>query len=498
MEENKLPEGLAPAGEPSAPSEGGICPRCGTVLLPGTRFCFECGARFGQPDEALPSPAPTRPPVTAPPPRKPFEASWREIVAAVATYVLAWWYLYRSRLFLDGLFAVDWFPGSDDPLPLSLRIWTLVFILGFVALAELIHWRTKRPRESWIWLGCMAVITLGLLLGPGQVWNPIQSSLFLHLAAVYWLLCRSGRLAEGVSGHLLPVDGLRAFILFPFKHFYLRIRTLFFAVSRPLKSRRHVKGVTLLWSGLALLAAVLLFIIATGLLMDADRGFSRLLSGIGKWFRVDWNGELFTKFLLSLPVGQYLFGLIAGTGREDPERLRERAGGFCRWLERLRRVPNPVWTVLTGAFCLLYLVFFAVQSRYLFGAFTRSLPEGFIVSRYAREGFFELCKVMAVNFVLLWLVARVSRVPVRENRPTLILCLVLLIESMLFAVVAFSKLALYIDCFGFTPLRLQSSWLVCVLFAGCLAFGWNLLTGKKSMRAWMVFSAVTLSLLCLY
>ena len=166
-------------------------------------------------------------------------------------------------------------------------------------------------------------------------------------------------------------------------------------------------------------------------------------------------------------------------------------------MESLRKVPNLVWTLLTGAFCLLYLLFFAVQSRYLFGAFTRTLPEGFIVSQYAREGFFELCKVMAVNFVLLWLVSRMSRTPVRENRPTLILCLILLAESLLFAVVAFSKIALYIDCFGFTPLRLQSSWLVCVLFAGCLAFGWNLLTGKKSMRAWMVFSAVTLSLLCL-
>jgi hypothetical protein len=496
MEENKLPEGLAPAGEPSAPSESKKCSRCGTPFMPGTRFCFECGARLGQTDEALPGPAPARPPVTAPPPRKPFEASWREIVAAVATYVLAWWYLYRSELFLCGAFCEDgvsWLSVS----PLRVRIWTLVFVLGFVALAELIHWRTKRPGESWIWLGCMAVITAGMLLGRNRVWEDYPS-FFLHLAAVYWLLCRSGRLAEGVSGHLLPVDGLRAFIIFPFKHFYLRIKTLFWSASRLFRNRRKPKAATLLWSGLALLAAALLFVIATSLLMDADRGFSRLLSGIGKWFRIDWNGELFTKFLLSLPVGQYLFGLLAGTGREDPERLRERAGGFCRWLERLRRVPNPVWTALTGAFCLLYLVFFAVQSRYLFGAFTRSLPEGFIVSRYAREGFFELCKVMAVNFVLLWLVTRVSRVPVRENRPTLILCLVLLMESMLFAVVAFSKLALYIDCFGFTPLRLQSSWLVCVLFAGCLAAGWTLLTGKKSFRVWLVFSAVSLSLLCLY
>ena len=104
---------------------------------------------------------------------------------------------------------------------------------------------------------------------------------------------------------------------------------------------------------------------------------------------------------------------------------------------------------------------------------------------------------MGISFVLLWLVARVSRRPIREHRPTLILCLILLAESLLFAVVAFSKLALYIDCFGFTPLRLQSTWLVCVLFAGCLAALWTLLTGKKSFRAWLMFSALSLSFLCL-
>ena len=35
------------------------------------------------------------------------------------------------------------------------------------------------------------------------------------------------------------------------------------------------------------------------------------------------------------------------------------------------------------------------------------------------------------------------------------------------AAVAFSKIALYISVFGFTPKRLQSAWLVTVLFAGC-------------------------------
>ena len=476
MNERPMPGGSAPAGGISAPFSPGRCPLCGAVIEPGHAFCIACGTPLAPPEEPAPAASPL-------PASKAFSASRREIIAAFVSYVLAWWYLFRAYLLT----------GGPDP---GERIWVMLFVLGFVGLTELLYRQSKRPRESWVWLGCMGVITLGILLDREGVWNQGLHCLFLHLAAVWWVLCRSGRLCEGKSGHLLPLDGLYGFVIFPFKYFYLRIRTVIYAVGLPLRNRRKVKGITLLWSMLALLAALSLFALAVSLLSEADAGFNKLIGRVGDWFRFG-DRAYFYRFLFSLPVGQYLFGLLAGAGREEPERLRQRGEALCRWLERLRKVPNLVWAVLTGAFCLLYLLFFAVQSRYLFGAFTRSLPEGFIVSEYARQGFFELCRVMGINFVLLWLVTRVSRRPVRENRPTLILCLILLAESLLFAVVAFSKLALYIDCFGFTPLRLQSTWLVCVLFAGCLAALWTLLTGKKSFRAWLMFSALSLSFLCL-
>lgn len=476
MNERPMPGGSAPAGGISAPFSPGRCPLCGAVIEPGHAFCIACGTPLAPPEAAAPAASPL-------PASKAFSASRREIIAAFVSYVLAWWYLFRAYLLT----------GGPDP---GERIWVMLFVLGFVGLTELLYRQSKRPRESWVWLGCMGVITLGILLDREGVWNQGLHCLFLHLAAVWWVLCRSGRLCEGKSGHLLPLDGLYGFVIFPFKYFYLRIRTVIYAVGLPLRNRRKVKGITLLWSMLALLVALSLFALAVSLLSEADAGFNKLIGRVGDWFRFG-DRAYFYRFLFSLPVGQYLFGLLAGAGREEPERLRQRGEELCRWLERLRKVPNLVWAVLTGAFCLLYLLFFAVQSRYLFGAFTRSLPEGFIVSEYARQGFFELCRVMGINFVLLWLVTRVSRRPVRENRPTLILCLILLAESLLFAVVAFSKLALYIDCFGFTPLRLQSTWLVCVLFAGCLAALWTLLTGKKSFRAWLMFSALSLSFLCL-
>ena len=380
----------------------------------------------------------------------------------------------------------------------GLESWKLAaFVVLFIALTELLNRGRPHPWESWIWLGCMTVITLSLLLDRAAVWGEL-SLRFLHIFAVWWALSRSGRLLEGESGHLLPFDALNGFIVFPFRNFFLRIKTVWYILTSPFRGKERSKPETVIWTIMALLAAGLLFWLALRLLVDADRVFAELISDwlLDLEFRLD--GEIWLKLLFSLPVGAYLFGLLAGSARAEEEKLRLRGQRINTGLNRLRKVPNLVWTLLTALFCLLYLLFFVVQAKYLFGAFTRSLPEGFIVSEYARQGFFELCKVMAVNFVLLWLVTRLSAKPPRKNKAGRVLCVLLLAESMLFAVIAFSKLMLYISCFGFTPLRLQSSWLVCVLFFGCLCAGYSLLSGKKSFRAWMIFGAVSLALLHLY
>ena len=120
------------------------------------------------------------------------------------------------------------------------------------------------------------------------------------------------------------------------------------------------------------------------------------------------------------------------------------------------------------------------------------------MAEYARQGFFSLCRVMAVNFALLWLVTRSGALQASLHQPTRILCTALLAESLLLAVIAASKLALYIDCFGFTPRRLQSAWLIAVLAAGCAAALYSLWSRKKSFRLWLLFSGVTLALLHLF
>lgn len=426
-------------------------------------------------------------------PKPPFSASRTEQLAALLMYVLA--FLYTSALFCA--------PGA--------QWWLGAFTAGFVLLAEFLYRDVPRAKESWLWLACVALVLAGCIYdaqlvaaanaanlpAPERALPDGLRLLCLHGFAVYWAMCRAGRLSGGQSGHLLPLDALCALFVFPFSNFFLRIRCAAHALRRKKDTRpsagRTAAGV------LAAFVVLVLLSMAMTQLSTADSAFAQLLSQLRLAVLPQWDVELVLRLIVSVPVGAYVFGLLGGLGRTTQTAMRERGEKTLTALEKLRAVTPGVWLVALGLFCALYLAFFCVQARYLFGAFTRTLPQDFTVAQYARQGFFELCRVMAINFTLFWLITRTTRADAGATEKKLMrwLCVALLVESMLFAVVALSKLGLYISCFGFTPRRLQSTWLACVLLGASAAALYTHLTGRRSMRAWMGFAALSLSVLCL-
>ncbi len=423
-----------------------------------------------------------------------FTATAAEGICALLSYILAALYIHWSGLtnpYGDGTRAV---------------LLILAALLIFT-ITEILHWRKPRSRESWLWLACFMICTVSRAFNLSSVWYDYQLGLFIHLFAVWWILTRSDSLLEGETGHLLPLDGLNGFVIFPFSNFFLRIRTLSFFPSEAIRNRRDPEKKRRIspWSVIAVVISAYLLFTAASLLISADSGFrsrfediTELLSHISDWIDSWFDEDLPFRFLLELPVGCWLFGLMAGTSRQKESYREGMKSGAYGFLENLKKVPGKVWTAVIIVFSLLYAAFFLLQGSYLFGAFTGHLPEGFIISQYAREGFFELCKVIAVNFSVLWLATRMVTDETKNSASFLWSCLIFLAESMLFAIIAFSKLYLYIHTFGFTPLRLQSTWLVCVCFAGCAFWIWSLVTGNKSFRKWVIFSAVTLCLLCVF
>ena len=88
--------------------------------------------------------------------------------------------------------------------------------------------------------------------------------------------------------------------------------------------------------------------------------------------------------------------------------------------------------------------------------------------------------------------------PLRSNKLLRAFALILMAESLLLAVTAGSKLWLYIARFGFTPLRLLSSWAVVVLAAGCVLAVATILRPCRAVQKWIWFAAGSFALLCLY
>lgn len=384
------------------------------------------------------------------------------------------------------------------------KIWITVFVLGFLAFGIALHWKERRKFESFLWIGIELILLAVYLFGPlpvswwaepydasSRVWEDWHLILFLHLFAVYWLLARSNRLSEGETSHMFVWDGITGFFVLPFKNIYLQVTTLISTFKQKKTDGKKGAGLKFLISLGAVVVGLVLLLIALRLLCEADSNFARFLTKITDFLHLEFDWEIVGRILITVHISAYVYGMLGGSYREEKERFVYRGDLVKRFVAKLGAVPDGVWIGIVAVFTVFYVIFFCVQGSYLFGAFAGTLPEGFSYSTYAREGFFELCRVVLVNFALLWLTFRTCR---KKNTALKIAGTVLLLETILFDAVAFAKLFMYIHEYHFTPLRLQSAWLVTVLGAACICILISILTRKKTAKIWFIFSTVTLLL----
>lgn len=366
-----------------------------------------------------------------------------------------------------------------------------VFVLIFLIMGEAIYWTRKRTWESWLMMIMTILGGVSVCFMIGEVWVDAMKAFFTHLFGVYWILCRSGRLAEGKTSNLLLWDGLTGFCIMPFKNWPLDIRTIvsIFRVKKDGKSRKAVPIVIL-----ASVIGLVLFFIAMAFLRSADSTFDDIMYNIGEFLKIDIDIELIPKILIMLLTATWLYGLIGGCFRETAPQVQHRGDNFKKFIGKLSKVPGLVWVIFIGLFSIFYIIFFAIQGHYFFDAFVMELPQEFTYSEYARKGFGEMCGVMVINFLLLWLATRTSAT---KHTAVKAACAVLDLESMAFALIAFLKIFMYINAYGFTPLRYQSIWAAAVLFIACICTMISMLSGKKTIRIWFYLSAASLAGLCM-
>ena len=413
--------------------------------------------------------------IPAAPVKPPFAVTPAELWAALGSYLIGFFYI--QWVFWNANIAGGW-----------LAVFAVAFCAGVEIFCRAMGHR-RVPAESWFWLACLGAVAVSFAL-----WGSVGATvggwdiLALHGLAVYWTLIRTGSLSEGGTGPMLVLDLARGFLLYPFGGFFLRIRTLLARIRRTKPGSKGLTGV-----GLGLVAAIPLLAIAYQLLAAVDGNFAALIR-----FTIDWNwlnGELVLRLILSLPVGAWLYGLVASClrARPDPALPAE----LRRAAEEARVLPASTAGVLLAALNGLYLAFFLLQGSYLLGGFFGRLPAGFTAAEYAVSGFGEVCRLMLLNLAVLGGCAKFGRVPLRRSRVLQALGGVLCGFSLLFVAVAAAKLGLYIRRFGLTPRRVLAAWFILVLGAWACTALLTLLRPIRAVRLAVWVTAAAFALLCL-
>lgn len=359
------------------------------------------------------------------------------------------------------------------------------------------YYPTKIERcETRFWEVILILLSLSTFSGDMKA----LSLFFIHAVVIYMTLTGTGHLLSGRSSVLLPADMANGFLRIPFMSFFRRILTIGECIhprdemvevilpdgSSVIAKKAEKKPLNTFGIFMVLIVIAGFFLAALSNLVSVDAHFSDAVSSIEHFFDNVSVADSIGRFIMSLPIGAYLFGLIQGSVRKENTLERNLHDKLVSFSPRMRFMPDSLLAAVLSLFGILYLTFFVSQASYMFSAFAGVLPEAFTASEYAVSGFHELINVVLINFALL---ATVRVFGSHDRKLLRGLSVGIMAESMVFAAISASKIILYMSRFGYTFSRTLGLWGTSVVFAGSVFAVIYLLKGKKTFAPWMWYSA---------
>ena len=327
----------------------------------------------------------------------------------------------------------------------------LVYGLALFGLT-LWHFRGRVGRRTW---GLSEAALLFLLSHLVTDNGPVRffARWFAVLLWGYGVYCAGGNSREERLGDMFVPEFFKANVLMPFS----KLGAFFTAVFSGGK-RNWLKTALLILLGLGLALVPLLLVVN---LLEYDHTFSRLIASI---LDEDLPELIFRRLLyllLAAGMATLLMSAIWGSKEHRMARVLDRESwtAFCI---RRRFLPLIVSAAMLIPLLLVYGLFFFSQWPLYTSAFTGVLPMGYTYADYAREGFFQLCAVCAVNGAVYLFVSLFTKQEKGQGVRRALLTLLCLC-SLVLAATAASKMVLYIRTYGLTPNRVYSSWAMILL-----------------------------------
>jgi hypothetical protein len=287
--------------------------------------------------------------------------------------------------------------------------------------------------------------------------HTLRGLLFLGLllAFLYWcyVTCGLGNMANDNAALYI----WRAVFVMPF----LSLEHIFPALFSFRKKGENAAKLwrTLGWTLVGLGVAVIPTAIVIALL-SYDAQFTSLMDRIFS-FSLDGAWELIRDLILGFLVAIVLFGVLFAVNYKRKKNNRQPEEVSCADLHVL---PRALLCAAVTPILAVYVIFFISQWSYYVSAFTNVLPADLTYAAYAREGFFQLCGVSALNAAMLLLFNLLIR---KNGKPRDVIrtlySSVISVFTLILIATAISKMVLYINTYGLTQKRVYATWFMLLL-----------------------------------
>ena len=365
------------------------------------------------------------------------------------------------------------FPAYDQPVT------ALVFLFFLFAFAFLFFGKRKRKMRSLFYPVSALILSCSLFFSASPV---LLFFVFAYACGAFVLFCQTGAdtALEGRAGSLYAFETFQAFFVSPFQS----IGAVVDAIGRNKGGEKAVRILLILLAGIGV--TFIPTVVVAGLL-SFDSNFTHILNFIRETL-LDGILPRFWSIVFGVPVGMYLYAALYTSAHPLPDGCNAEA---CVKLQNQMKIaPSLFGAAAFAPLLFLYGVFIVAQADYYKAVLTASLPGAFTFAEFARDGFFRLCAVAAINAAAL-VALRVFTKKTKSGTiaPFVKICTVILsLVTIIISVTAISQMAMYVSAFGLTRLRLYTLWFMGLLI---LLF---LVTILKQIIEKVPFAAICIAL----
>ncbi|MDF7641513.1 DUF4173 domain-containing protein [Bifidobacterium sp. ESL0784] len=298
----------------------------------------------------------------------------------------------------------------------------------------------QMPKSSCALLLC----TAALMLVPAfsqAAWIRAINACGLSIALPLTFLSLSGESDDELFRLRGVLRGIGTFIAEQFRHWSVLGRV---ATSWAHGRGRKAGGIAI---GAVCAAAVLLIVIPA--LSSADENFELIVNRLFEGLTHFGLGPRVLDIIRFVAVIPLAFSLLFAL--RHPHRKADSSANVAHY-QTSTATLNTMLTMLD----VVYLVFVAIQSSYLFGG-VDTLKRFGGYAAYARAGFFQLVGVTAINLVIVMVCTYLHKYQ-KRSVSLLLLELVLVASTLVMLVSAAWRMSLYVEKYGLTRLRLLTYW----------------------------------------